>query len=94
MSDPDLEEIRGVLGYLSIGRKVETLPARTVSFFWRRVAGIVAAAVVALAGGLLMSERARTGGRTDALTSMVSTLTDIFSSGTDIETELSEILDQ
>lgn len=93
VDDPDFEEIRGVLGYLSIGRKVETIPAKTVSFLWRRVAGIVAAAVVVLLGGLLLFERARADGRTDALTSMESTLTDIFSSGTDIETELSEILD-
>jgi hypothetical protein len=91
VDDPDFEEIRGVLGYLSIGRKLEAAPTGTVSLFWRRAAGIAAAVVV---GGLLLFERAWTDGHADALTSMESTLTDIFSSGTDIETELSEILDQ
>ena len=94
VDDPDFEEIRGVLGYLSIGRKVEAAPTGTVSLFWRWTAGIAAAVVVVVVGGLLLSERAWTDGHTDALTSMESTLTDIFSSGTDIETEQSEILDQ
>lgn len=90
--DPDFETARGVLGYLSIGRMIRK---RTiVRRFRQRAAGIAAAVVAVVIGGTLLFARIITNDRFDALTSMESTLTDIFSSGTDIESELTEILNQ
>ena len=91
-NDPDFETVRGVLGYLSIGRMIRK---RTiVRRFRQRAAGIAAAVVAVVIGGTLLFARIITNDRFDALTSMESTLTDIFSSGTDIESELTEILNQ
>ena len=91
-NDSDFETVRGVLGYLSIGRMIRK---RTiVRRFWQRAAGIAAAVFAIVIGGTLLYARIGANDRFDALTSMESTLTDIFSSGTDIETELTEILNQ
>lgn len=85
--DTDFEDIRAVLGYLSIYRRKQSVPLRTVNKTWSWIAGIAAAAVIIFVGAMVHSHQPA-----DALACMESTLTGIFSSGIDIEIELSDIL--
>jgi hypothetical protein len=94
VDDPDFDGIRGVLGYLSIGRYKNNYAPKIASTPWQRIIGLAAAAVLAAVCGTFLYERKQASNTAEILASMESTLTAIFSSGTDIETELSDILNQ
>ena len=100
--DPAFQELRGVLGYLSIGRQNKTKKVRTVRFF-----SMVAAASVAIATALgitLSNQRQNScirytyGNKEDDETSIMesveSSLADFFAGNTPAESNLFELFER
>ena len=97
VDDPDFEELRGVLGYLSIGRGKK---ARTVRFLpWAAVAaGIAAVVAIGLALGTRNGDiciRYAYGEKSQddelIMASVESSLTDFFADGSSAETTLKDM---
>ena len=100
--DPAFRELRGVLGYLSIGRQNKAKEVRTVRFF-----SMVAAASVAIATALgitLSNQRQNScirytyGNKEDDETSIMesveSSLADFFAGNTPAESNLFELFER
>ncbi len=100
--DPAFQELRGVLGYLSIGRQKKVKKVRSVSFF-----SIVAAASVAIvtAIGISFSNQSHssciryTYGNKDSdetliMESVESSLADFFAGNTPAEANLLELFER
>ena len=100
--DPAFQELRGVLGYLSIGRQKEAKKIRTVRFF-----SMVAAASVAIvtAIGITLSNQRQNscirytyGNKEDDETSIMesveSSLADFFAGNTPAESNLFELFER
>ena len=100
--DPAFQELRGVLGYLSIGRQKKVKKVRSVSFF-----SIVAAASVAIvtAIGISFSNQSHssciryTYGNKDSdetliMESVESSLADFFAGNTPAEANLFELFER
>jgi hypothetical protein len=100
--DPAFQELRGVLGYLSIGRQNKAKKVRTVRFF-----SMVAAASVAIATALgitLSNQRQNScirytyGNKEDDETSIMesveSSLADFFAGNTPAESNLFELFER
>lgn len=100
--DPAFRELRGVLGYLSIGRQKKAKKVRTVRFF-----SMVAAASVAIATALgitLSNQRQNScirytyGNKEDDETSIMesveSSLADFFAGNTPAESNLFELFER
>ena len=100
--DPAFQELRGVLGYLSIGRQNKAKEVRTVRFF-----SMVAAASVAIATALgitLSNQRQNScirytyGNKEDDETSIMesveSSLADFFAGNTPAESNLFELFER
>ena len=100
--DPAFRELRGVLGYLSIGRQNKAKKVRTVRFF-----SMVAAASVAIATALgitLSNQRQNScirytyGNKEDDETSIMesveSSLADFFAGNTPAESNLFELFER
>jgi len=93
--DPDFDEVKAVAGFFATGRSLQKKeqPARRYSYFnpWT-YASTALAAVSAIICVTLLIGNARKEYRATSLASMESTLTSIFSSGTDVESELSNLM--
>ena len=100
--DPAFQELRGVLGYLSIGRQKKAKKVRTVRFF-----SMVAAASVAIvtAIGITLSNQRQNscirytyGNKEDDETSIMesveSSLADFFAGNTPAESNLFELFER
>jgi len=90
--DPEFDEVKAVASYFAQGKALHA-PAREVRTLrrWLVPAGIAAALLIGVSLTLAFQHAKREEG---AIQSMERTLASIFSSGTDIETELSELLTQ
>ena len=101
-ANPAFQELRGVLGYLSIGRQKKTNKVRTVRFF-----SIVAAASVAIVAaiGLTLSNKSHNscirytyGNKDDdealIMESVESSLADFFTGYTPAEANLFELFER
>jgi len=84
--DPDFNQIKAVMGFFECGKALNRPFKRTVAIRWRAAVAAVAAASIAI-----VSIGARQAFNRSKLASMEATLTDIFSSGADVETELGEL---
>ena len=85
-ADPDFEEIRGVLGYLSVGKEKKARKARATRLYAMAAvaAGIVAVAAVGLSLG-------RSSDQETIMASVDESLADFFGRETPAETNLIEM---
>lgn len=88
--DPEFDEVKAVASYLAQGKSMHA-PVKRVRpvRHWMVPAGIAAALLIGVSLTLTFQRAQR---EEVAIQSMERTLASIFSSGTDIETELSELL--
>ncbi len=91
--DPDFDDAKAVVGYFAAGRAAAGRIVRPASWRWIPVTAISAAAAIAVIVGVHIGKEKQIPGN-EALASMENTLASIFSSGTDVETELSGIMNQ
>ena len=90
--DPEFDDIKAVAGYFAVGRSFQERTPRNVRFPWiGAVATAVAASIVVVS---VYAAQVQKNHRADAIASMENTLVAIFSAGTDIENELSDILNR
>ena len=92
--DPDFDEVKAVSGYFAAGRSANGAAVRSIDFRPWVYASVVAASLAVVVGVSLIVENARRVRYVESLASMESTLTSIFSSGADVESELSILLTQ
>lgn len=92
--DPDFDEVKAVAGYFAVGRSASGLLVRRIDFRPWVYASAVAASLALVVGVSLIVDNARRVRYTESLASMESTLTSIFSSGADVESELSTLMTQ
>lgn len=92
--DPEFNEVKAVAAFFAQGRSVH--PAAVVSAPRRTwvPATIAAAAALAIVSVSVLIGTEQRHQSADSLASMENTLTTIFSSGADFESELSELLNQ
>lgn len=92
--DPEFNELKAVAAFLAKGRSVHPAAiAPTARRTWIP-ATIAAAAAVAIVSVSVLIGTEQRHHSADSLASMENTLTSIFSSGADFESELSELLNQ
>jgi len=102
--DPDFDEVRGVLGYLSVGRDRKASRRRTIRFYAWAAAAACLVAVVALRPGLPAGQPkpvedlcvsyaygVQTTDKGAIMASVESSLADFFAGDTPAEIQLSEI---
>jgi hypothetical protein len=92
--DPDFDEVKAVVGFFAAGRSANGLAVRRMDFRPWVYASAVAASLALVVGISLIVGNARRVSYSESLASMESTLTSIFSSGADVESELSTLLTQ
>ena len=92
--DPDFDEVKAVSGYFAAVRSANGAAVRRIDFRPWVYASVVAASLAVVVGVSLIVENARRVRYVESLASMESTLTSIFSSGADVESELSILLTQ
>lgn len=88
--DPDFDGIKAVAGYFECGKAIHSRIVHRRPFMWYVPATAAAVLAIAIAVGTTGISRAR---QAD-LASMESTLTAFFSSGVDVESSLSELIDR
>ena len=87
--DPDFDEVKAVAGYFAAGKTVygtRGSSANGVSRFWRVAAAASIAAILSISFYIAHEKRMK------ALSTMESTLTAFFSSGTKLENTIANIL--
>jgi len=87
--DPEFDEVKAVASFFAQGKSMYAVKQVRPVRRWMVPAGIAAALLVGVSLTLTFQRAQREEG---AIQSMERTLASIFSSGTDIETELSELL--
>lgn len=92
--DPEFDEVKAVAGFFAAGRSVNCSAVRRIDLRPWVYASAVAASLALVVGISLIVGNARRVSYSESLTSMESTLTSIFSSGADVESELSTLLTQ
>ena len=92
--DQEFDEVKAVAGYFAAGRMVRESAITRIDFRPWVYASAIAASLAVVVGVSLIVENARRVRYTESLASMESTLTSIFSSGVDVESELSTLLTQ
>ena len=92
--DPEFDEVKAVAGYFAAGRMARESAIKRIVFWPWVYASAIAASLAVVVGVSLIVENARRVRYTESLASMESTLTSIFSSGADVESELSTLLTQ
>jgi len=92
--DPAFDEVKAVASYFLTGRSVHPAedPVRRVSYHPLAYASTLTAALAVVASAFLIVGHIHKDRSAAQLASMEDTLTSIFSSGTDVETELSDLL--
>ena len=104
VDDPDFDEIRGVLGYLSVGRDRKARRGRIIRIYSWAAAAACIVAVVALGLGLMVGQPnpvddlcvsyaygVQTNDKGAIMASVESSLAEFFSGDTPAEIQLSEI---
>lgn len=90
--DPDFDEVKAVAGYFATGKTIHgnsRSMAIVVSRFWRVA---VAASIAAIFSVSVITTYITHENRRKALSTMESTLTAFFSSGTKVENSIADIL--
>lgn len=87
--DPEFDEAKAVIGYFATGRAMSVKPARRAFRPWFSIVAAAAAISAIFIIGTTIHNNSR-----DAIASMESTLTEIFSSRADVEGSLTSLLNQ
>lgn len=93
-TDPEFDEVKAVTGFFAAGKNANGSVVCHIDFRPWVYATAVAASLAIVVGISLIANNARRVRYTESLASMESTLTSIFSSGADVESELSTLLTQ
>lgn len=102
-ADPAFDQLRGVLGFLSIGRQRRQRKVRRVLRFYR-VAAVAGLAIAVSAGGALLARYQdkcslyaygeKVTDEEEIMTTVEASLADFFSDGTSAEANLSEMFNR
>lgn len=92
--DPEFNEVKAVASFFAQGRSVHPAVVMPITRRTWIPATIAAAAAVAIVSVSVLIGTEQRRHSADSLASMENTLTSIFSSGADFESELSELLNQ
>ena len=90
--DPDFDEVKAVAGYFATGKAIHgNCRSRAIGLprYWRIA---VAASIAAILSAPLVTTYITNQNRKKALSSMESTLTAFFSSGTKVENSIADII--